>query len=613
MSADRIYLQQSAKTIDESPAFLPIGKVKIVVGENSDGVPIVHEAGEEAGWRTLEIHNPWGTQQIANDILAKVGGYAYKPYRAEGAIMNPVAELGDAVNIGEVYSVLADVETTFSPIMSSNIGAPDDSAIEHEYPYEPSENREISRKIAGATASLTVKIGEIEGSLSDYLLKTDLYDADGNAKFVSTSAINSVIGNYIDSDTGIGEIIGRLSGIYQTIIAADEAYQSKGTLNAAVDAEISAYINTTDGLGTITTALNSVYQTKPEEGESFVVNTELSNSITQYVNTDTGKNEIVQAVKSNFVESSYQSTITQTANSISWLVSGTGEPGSQYAVTSDAITSISNQINLTGYVTFNSLMNPESTNIDGSNITSGKISAKYIDVDEITLHKLYGTYYDSDQQAYLNQVAIDIPQGSQYIKIGGYGVLSADYQYIECHASNSVTFSDRSNAGVQTLKIDIRSKKVLGGAGTSRDWELGDDTLYWKNVTSAKYTLATGNYSASFTLGYYAGVYTIVPSAEIKLGNTNNSFGMITAKGITVPLNGITVSSGGLSVIGATYLAAGKNATLGFFESAGGYGKQTLSTTSANMSYTKATSDNYLTILNNLCGILANRYNLIDA
>ena len=55
---------------------------------------------------------------------------------------------------------------------------------------------------------------------------------------------------------------------------------------------------------------------------------------------------------------------------------------------------------------------------------------------------------------------------------------------------------------------------------------------------------------------------------------------------------------------------ANNNCKLGFF----GYTpviKQTLSTTTQNMSYTSATSSNYLIILNNLVGILKNKYGLI--
>ena len=51
-------------------------------------------------------------------------------------------------------------------------------------------------------------------------------------------------------------------------------------------------------------------------------------------------------------------------------------------------------------------------------------------------------------------------------------------------------------------------------------------------------------------------------------------------------------------------------AKLGFFGHTANV-KQTLSTTSQNMGYTSATASNYLTILNNLVGILKEKYGLI--
>lgn len=50
--------------------------------------------------------------------------------------------------------------------------------------------------------------------------------------------------------------------------------------------------------------------------------------------------------------------------------------------------------------------------------------------------------------------------------------------------------------------------------------------------------------------------------------------------------------------------------TLGFF-GASPIKRQTLSTSSTNISYSSATASNYLTVLNNLVGILA-KYGLIN-
>ena len=64
--------------------------------------------------------------------------------------------------------------------------------------------------------------------------------------------------------------------------------------------------------------------------------------------------------------------------------------------------------------------------------------------------------------------------------------------------------------------------------------------------------------------------------------------------------------------IGSNTVSIGstKSSKLGFFGTTPII-KQTLSTTSNNMSYTSASSSNYLYVLNNLVGILKNKYGLI--
>ncbi len=172
MSVDRIYLQRAARDIKESPEYLPYSKVRIIVGEDENGAQLIYEAGDDS-FRTLEITNPYGTQAIANAILAKIQGYSYKPYTADGAILNPAAELGDAVNVGDVYSFISSMETVFSPIMSATIFAPEDSNIDHEYPFETSEHKEIARKINGVRTSFTVELGRIASEIEEtYQTKT---------------------------------------------------------------------------------------------------------------------------------------------------------------------------------------------------------------------------------------------------------------------------------------------------------------------------------------------------------------------------------------------------------------------------------------------------------
>lgn len=171
MSADRLFLQRRVRDLDESPAYQPISRVRIHAGEDGDGNPIIYEAGNSTG-RTIDIDNPLimddaTGRTIAANVLAAIQGYAYKPYQAGNAILDPAAEIGDAVSIDEVYSVLADIETTFSPLMTANIGAREDGSIDHEYPFESSVNREIAREIQGVRTSFIVENGRIATEIAN--------------------------------------------------------------------------------------------------------------------------------------------------------------------------------------------------------------------------------------------------------------------------------------------------------------------------------------------------------------------------------------------------------------------------------------------------------------
>lgn len=171
--SDSIYLGLRARQLEDSPAYQPISCVRLTIGgEDANGNPIVCEAGNPNAGRTIETSNPliWDSAMgdtVAQNILAAVQGYAYKPFTADGAIINPAVEIGDAVEVGDVYSVIADVETSFTPLMSANISAPAGSDIDHEYPYESSENRELMQQIQGLKTSFIVENGRIAAEISD--------------------------------------------------------------------------------------------------------------------------------------------------------------------------------------------------------------------------------------------------------------------------------------------------------------------------------------------------------------------------------------------------------------------------------------------------------------
>ena len=167
MSDTVFHINKSAMDIKDTPAYKPYSKVVIIVGNDDDGNQLVYEAGDDSAL-TMEITNPYGTQEMANSILQQLSGFQYKPYTATGAHLNPAAELGDGISLaGDIYSFISSTETTLSTIMSATVLAEDDGELDHEYPYETRESKEVSRRINGVTTQFTVELGKVESRISE--------------------------------------------------------------------------------------------------------------------------------------------------------------------------------------------------------------------------------------------------------------------------------------------------------------------------------------------------------------------------------------------------------------------------------------------------------------
>ena len=158
--SDVINLSQRLTSLDVSPQFSPYSKVVIHVSDDT-----VIETGNDTG-RTLELTNPFGTQAMAENILASLTGYQYQPYEADGAKLDPAAEIGDGANMRGIYGGIYKRNRTFSRLMSANIAAPYDEEIDHEYAFETPVERSFKRQIKDVKASLIIEHDNIEAKVS---------------------------------------------------------------------------------------------------------------------------------------------------------------------------------------------------------------------------------------------------------------------------------------------------------------------------------------------------------------------------------------------------------------------------------------------------------------
>lgn len=155
---------------------------------------------------------PSQRQTVADALLAKVYGFSYQPYEAEGALLNPAAELGDAITAFGVYGGLYKQNLTFGRLMCSSIGAPAEEEIDSEFQFKSSQERRYARKFADIAAEFKIQADEISAKVSQvggnnssfgWQLQSDHFsvfrglqevmriDASG-AKFAGTVRANSI-------------------------------------------------------------------------------------------------------------------------------------------------------------------------------------------------------------------------------------------------------------------------------------------------------------------------------------------------------------------------------------------------------------------------------------
>lgn len=138
--------------LDTSPALEQITKVILAVDSEN-----AYIAGDDTG-RTLQVTCPYGTQEMANNLLSILSACIYTPAMAQDAMLDPAAEIGDGLTLGNVHTILAQSVLTFDGLMTSDAGAPGQAAQESEYNYQ-SPVTDIDWKFA-QTYSLISKTSE---------------------------------------------------------------------------------------------------------------------------------------------------------------------------------------------------------------------------------------------------------------------------------------------------------------------------------------------------------------------------------------------------------------------------------------------------------------------
>ena len=102
------YIGAKALSLTKYEPAPPISKIILLLDDNN-----YYEAGDDTG-TVIEEPCPYATQEMANTLLAALKDYEYQPVDADGAKLTPLAELGDGITVGGLYSQLAYQNIRFS-------------------------------------------------------------------------------------------------------------------------------------------------------------------------------------------------------------------------------------------------------------------------------------------------------------------------------------------------------------------------------------------------------------------------------------------------------------------------------------------------------------------
>lgn len=311
----------------------PITGIWLFVGENRD--EDLYKAGNETG-TVLEVYCPYGNQTMANTLLSQLQGQVYAGFRAQNAVLSPAAELGDWVTVNGGTYMLAYRSINFGPGHMAEIAAPGESTQEHEYGWTSPETRKTTYNQARSMISKTNK--EIQLAI---------YGEDGKG------GLNGRMNTFT---MGLSGISGQIDGYQETL---------NGYSQQLVD-----YKYDLDGYSLDLKQYSKDVAKNTEETASYKMAVEGFEARVGTYEEQAGKTQEAYSL------------IDQKVNNLKLAVSKNGEEVFIQLKSGDDALGTPGTISMAGLVTFDSLKAGGTTQIDGSRITTGTISADRLALTE---------------------------------------------------------------------------------------------------------------------------------------------------------------------------------------------------------------------------------------
>lgn len=271
--SDKLFVGLGVTSVEDNGTLPPISRVTLMVDDNN-----AITAGDDTG-REIVADCPFATQEMVNAILSRLKGYQYHAYNASDAGIDPAVELGDAVTVGGIYSVVSRIEDDGTGYPS--IAAPGEAELEDEYPSVGPVTQTFNRQLAetrslisktseeillqveneleGLSSSFSVQLQQIQsqvtglnGQVSSITQKVDNITLSVSNGSTSSSISLSVGGVTVSSQTIQMNGLVTFTGLANGTTTIDGACIKTGTIEASRIDTDSLYVNAANITGSLT-------------------------------------------------------------------------------------------------------------------------------------------------------------------------------------------------------------------------------------------------------------------------------------------------------------------------------------------------------------------------
>lgn len=444
-------------------------------------------------------------------------------------------------------------------------------------------------EVNSAITALNNKTNELIRTVDE--TKSTLTEVKGSMKTIEDEQGN-ITEQIATLTTNVSEVQQTANGLTSTVSSVQTTLNN---LDGEVETLKTKQSTIEQNVNSITTKVESVEETangaKTAASEAKQTANSFSTKITAVENTANSAATTASEAKQTANSFSTRittaegniSSISQTASKIDWVIKS-GTSSSNFTITDRMATLAAEKIDLTGYVTINSLKSGGTTTIDGGRITTGTISADRIDASQLKVRNIYNA---SDK--------LVITSASSYLHIGGDST-SANMDYLVLKAAQSIQIGNLLYNVSNSRISDMNGNISLGMVGSQAFKKIygttiypgGSDKCYLSCDASGNLTLNGQKFNNSLRDGSACYIsldsYTLKPpTTSYTLGGSSNYWG-------TAYISKIYLSSSCYITAGSASSIKVGTTTIGGSSSSGSY---TTITPSRNATYDLGSSSYY--------------------